>query len=136
MNSKPVTAAITLLAFGLQAQEPASRFDASTTLNSGSSAWQVPLERRTPPLKLGRSDYTVSGPLVDTFLTRRRASPDRSLGRKILDLPIINMFVPAPMPKPTRQGKYFAWGETDVPWSVRADRPIPGPQGVLVSVSR
>lgn len=90
-----------------------------------------------PGIPLGKSDFKVSGPLVDTFrLAPRYAVPDRTLAQKILDLPIINIFVPEPMPKPTRQGKYFYWGERATPWCVTADRPIPGPQGVLISVSR
>ena len=94
------------------------------------------MEQRPSPLKLGKSDYAVSGPLVDTFRLKPRVQTERSLARKLLDLPIINIFVPEPWPKTTRQGKYFAWGERDVPWSVVSERPRSGPQGVLVSASR
>ena len=27
--------------------------------------------------------------------------------------PVVGLFVPQPMPWPSRQGKYFAWGERD-----------------------
>jgi hypothetical protein len=73
---------------------------------------------------------------VDTFLTKPKARPERTLGRKILDLPIISMFVPEPLPKPTRQGKYFAWGDREQPWSATVERRPAGPSGVLVSASR
>jgi len=96
-----------------------------------------PLGQKSVGIRLGKSDYIARGPLIDTFrLAPPRDSGERSLARKILNLPIVNIFVPGPMPKPTRTGKYFAWGEHDTPWPVLTDRPIPGPQSTLVSVSR
>jgi hypothetical protein len=78
-----------------------------------------------PPLTIGKSDFVLGGPLIDTFrLPRRYTSEERTLGQKILDLPIINLFVPAPFPKPTRQGKYFYWGEREQAWTTQMDRPI------------
>jgi hypothetical protein len=121
----------------LRAQQEPAAFGASTEVKSSMNPrWEVPVEQRFPPLKLGKSDYSVSGPLVDTFRLKPRRPQERTLGRKILDLPIINMFVPEPWPKTTRQGKYFAWGERDQPWAATVERRAAGPTGVLVSASR
>ena len=124
----------------LRAQDPlppSPPFDASVrkSLIEQDPKWTVSLGQKPSNPTLGKSDFIVSGPLVDTFRLSPRSREERTLGQKILDLPIINMFVPGPMPKPTRQGKYFMWGERDVAWTVQADRPIPGPQCVLLSVS-
>jgi hypothetical protein len=139
MNARTllVTAALALPTLTLRAQEQPAQLDATTTLKTWETPkWEVPVEQRAMPLKLGKSDFVVSGPLVDTFRLRPRGETERTLGQKILDLPIVNMFVPEPWPKPSRQGKYFAWGEREVPWSAASDRQRSGPSGVLVSVNR
>ena len=121
----------------LRAQPSPASFGAATDLKPTiNPRWEVPVEQRVAPLKLGKSDYAISGPLVDTFRLKPPTQTDRSLGRKILDLPIISMFVPAPWPKTTREGKYFAWGERDQPWATTVERRPAGPSGVLVSASR
>ena len=123
----------------LRAQEPPPQFDVSVRKNlieRDEPKWTVSLGRKPSGISLGKSDFIVSGPLVDTFRLTPRSAEERTLGQKILGLPIVSMFVPGPMPKPTRQGKYFAWGERDAAWTVQADRPIPGPQSVLMTVSR
>ena len=138
MRTKTLVIAFTGCALALRAQEPPASLGASTEVKSTTTnpRWDAPVEQRPAPLKLGKSDYVVSGPLVDTFRLKPRTQTERSLGRKILDLPIINMFVPAPWPKPTREGKYFAWGERDQPWATTVERRPAGPSGVLVSASR
>ena len=72
-------------------------------------------------LRLGKGDWVISGPLVNGF-RRRPPTENRSLGRRILDFPIIRSFVPEPMPSPPGGGKYFLWGESSRPWaSIAAD---------------
>jgi hypothetical protein len=78
----------------------------------------------------------MSGALVETFRAAPRPAGERTLAQKFLGLPIVNMFVPGPMPKTSPGGKYFAWGQREESWSVVSARPASGPQGVLVSVSR
>lgn len=139
MHTKTLVIVFTGCALALRAQEPPASLGASTEVKPTTTTnprWEVPVEQRLPPLKLGKTDYIVSGPLVDTFRLKPRVQQERSLGRKILDLPIINMFVPEPWPKTTRQGKYFAWGERDQPWATTVERRPAGPSGVLVSASR
>jgi hypothetical protein len=79
--------------------------------------WERVLREKSEPagVQLGKSDYIVSGPLVDA-LHRKKAPADRSLGRKLLGLPVVRLFVPQPMPSPPGGGKYFRWGESDRPW--------------------
>lgn len=138
MNTQATSIVMLALSAGIvTAQERPSEFDARRALQTWEPPkWELPAAEPLPPLKLGKSDYSVSGPLIDTFRLKPRENEERSLGRKLLDLPIINIFVPEPMPRPTRQGAYFAWGNRDVPWAVTAERSISGPVGVLVSVSR
>ncbi len=137
MSPRALTAAmLTGFLAAVCADEPV-QFDAATTTVRPPEMprlprWEIPVEESgLPPIRLGKSDYVITGPLVDTF--RPRLDPPRTLGRKILALPVVNMFVPAPWPKPGPT-KYFAWGERDVPWSVTAERQRPGPSGVLVAV--
>jgi hypothetical protein len=137
MITKLLIVAFAGCALMLRAQQPPASFDTATAVKSQMNPrWEAPVEQRIPPLKLGKSDYSVSGPLVDTFRLKPRTQQERTLGRKILDLPIINMFVPEPWPKTTRHGKYFAWGERDQPWAATVERRAAGPTGVLVSASR
>ena len=139
MLTKTLVIVFSGYALALRAQEPPASLGASTetkSITTTNPRWEAPVEQRPAPLKLGKSDYTVSGPLVDTFRLKPRRLQERSLGRKILDLPIINMFVPEPWPKTTRQGKYFAWGEREQPWAATVERRPAGPSGVLVSASR
>ena len=84
--------------------------------------------RKTEPragLRLGKSGYALRSPIL-AGLIPRHSSADASLGRKILSLPIVNWFVPLPMPEPPGGGKYFLWGERDEPWC-NIGRPAPGP---------
>ncbi len=125
----------------LQAEDPPTALDATATRRAfewveikGENSTNL---LRSVGIRLGKSDYVASGPFIETFrLTPRPEGEDRTLGQIIRDTPIINVFIPEPMAKPTRTGKYFAWGEHEKPWLVLADRPIPGPQGTLLSVSR
>ena len=122
----------------LEAQERPAQFDASkTTLPEWSvPKWEELLEPKPARLTLGKSDFVVGGALVETFRPPPRSSGDRTLAQKFLSLPIVNMFVPGPMPKVGQGGKYFAWGERSEPWATVAARRSAGPEGVLVSVSR
>ena len=122
----------------LAAQERPAQFDASkTTLPEWSvPKWEELLEPKPTRLTLGKSDFVMSGALVETFRNQPRPSGERTLVQKLLSLPIVNMFVPEPMPKPGVGGKYFAWGERNEPWATVSARASSGPQGVLISVNR
>ena len=121
----------------LEAQERPAQFDASkTTLPEWSvPKWEELLEPKPARLTLGKSDFVMSGALVETFRAPPRSSGDRTLAQKFLSLPIVNMFVPGPMPKVGQGGKYFAWGGREESWSVVSARPASGPQGVLISAA-
>jgi hypothetical protein len=98
--------------------------------------WTMKLEPPLPPLTLGEGNVKLSGPLVDTFRLKARneAQPHRSLGQKILNLPVVNLFVPQPFPKPTGPLRYFAWGERDVPWTMVCDRHHDNERGTWLTV--
>jgi len=98
--------------------------------------WELMGETRqkSPGVSLGESDVVVRGPLVDTFRVAPPSRGERSLGEKILDLPIVSLFVPQPMPVSRGGGKYFAWGDRDRPWATVAGRSVI-PESGLVSVS-
>jgi hypothetical protein len=139
MNAKILIAAVFVLcASALRAEEPPPRWDMSTSKLPAwkDPRWGEPMDQTPSRITLGKSDFVMGGALVDTFRPPPRSSGERTLAHKILSLPILNMFVPGPMPKPGRGGQYFAWGERDTPWSAVAERRSGGPQGVLVSVSR
>ncbi|HEX4265867.1 MAG TPA: hypothetical protein VH597_16155 [Verrucomicrobiae bacterium] len=75
-----------------------------------------------PVIALGKSDFVLSGPLVEGF---RRLPPAENLsrGQKFLRLPVIRLFVPKPMPWPEDGGKYFAWHNNSLPWTLASSRP-------------
>jgi hypothetical protein len=143
MNANALLAvAFVSMALTLRAQEkPAqAQFDTSTSRKildwDDPKWWQLMGETRakSPGVSLGKSDFVVSGPLVDTFRVAPRSWRERSLGEKILDLPIVSLFVPQPMPVSHGTGKYFAWGERDRPWATSAGRSL-APEGGLISIS-
>jgi hypothetical protein len=88
-------------------------------------------------VQVGKSDYKVSGPFVETFkVYHDRSWSDLSVLEKMESIPILNLFVPQPMPIASRQGiKYFKWGESDQPWVNIADHGMPGPSVSLFAIS-
>ena len=91
---------------------------------------------KAPGIPIGRGDMVFDGPLVQTF-RRPRGWSDLSPGEKFLAMPIINLFVPQPMPRPPGgTGKYFKWGGSAQPWSTVAESTRGGMGGVgLMSLS-
>ncbi|MBI3853168.1 MAG: hypothetical protein HY298_23200 [Verrucomicrobia bacterium] len=86
------------------------------------------VRRNYPTVSIGKGDFEVSGPLLQT-IRRPRDWSDLSLGRKILALPVINLLVPQPMPPSPGGGKYFAWGQSGLPWGTLAEGAAPGAGG-------
>jgi hypothetical protein len=93
--------------------------DSSLKWNTDPNYWKQVL--RSPKdeasVKIGKGEYKVRGPLIDGIRRSKRTAEDRSLGRRLLSLPIVRWFVPQPMPNPPGGGKYFLWGESDKPWA-------------------
>jgi hypothetical protein len=149
------TAALTLLlasafvAIAGEAQREsdfAANINAPLKWNTDPAHWGRVISEQSKPsaLRIGKDDFKVTGPLIDG-LRSRRSAPDRSLGQKILGLPIVRLFVPTPMPNPPGGGKYFRWGESDRPWAsiaeasggAGADNPINHePRNSLISIRR
>lgn len=134
MNAKLFLAMLILAAaWRVQAGENQTNYDAAvspslkTKWNTDPAYWDKYVGKKsdTAKLQIGKSDYVVSGPLIEGF-RRRHDSQDRSLGQKILGLPIVNLFVPQPMPSPPGSGKYFRWGESELPWAEIAQGAAPG----------
>jgi hypothetical protein len=99
----------------------ASASQADTSWNTNSWLWRdlVYGQNPSPDFRLGKSGFNISGPLVET-LPRGKAAADRSLGRKILDFPLVHLFVPRPMPVEDSGGPYFAWRSSDQSWTTLA----------------
>jgi hypothetical protein len=135
MNAKTVfVAALLLWACVAWGEEIQSNYNSSAS-SQPSAHWdtspahwdQVIREyNNSSALKLGKSDFVVTGPLVSGF-RRQRLSSDRSLGEKIIGLPVVNLFVPQRMPRPPGgTGRYFAWGSKDQPWNTVTPPTPPG----------
>jgi hypothetical protein len=84
-------------------------------------------------LSLASREFVVSGALADTF-RRPRQWPDLSLGEKILNFPVLNLFIPAKLPQASARGKFFVWGERNESWTTLAGGGAGGSAGVLLSV--
>lgn len=129
----------------LPAQSDSAELESSTpsNWNTNPAHWERMIEQRktSSALQIGKSDFTITGPLVDG-VRRKRTTGERSLGKRLLGLPIVRLFVPLPMPSPPGGGRYLLWGESDRPWvSVAQGVPAGDPAvtheaRALISVSR
>lgn len=157
MNARLLAvAAVVLLALPAAAREVASRTTSTNdlptktdalSLPNSAATWQVSprlwITKEPAGLKpLHKGGLTFSGPLIQGFRPYP-PSPERSPIGKVLDLPVVRLFVPQPMPKPTAGGKYFAWGQTRRPWSSYPSGCVPasgfdsvtqGPRNALISI--
>jgi hypothetical protein len=138
------------LAFTVRADD--SQFQSTTgptpapKWSPGAILWPGPnAEKPLPPLRLPRTDFRVSGPLIDAFRPRPEA-PDQNRLQRFLSLPVIRLAVPQPMASPPGgTGRYFAWkGPSSQPWANvsagippgQAVSPINNPtRSALISVS-
>jgi hypothetical protein len=133
--NKILVACLITLAMPALAEEPSSVLDASATSKTKSQwnldqkHWDKVLSEKpkSAPIQIGKSDFTVSGSLIDG-LRPQRASEERTFAKKFLGLPVIRWFVPQRMvPPPTDGGRYFAWRDSGSrPWTSVAERNIAG----------
>ena len=133
-----VSVALISLALTLRAEDKPAQLDAfgpKKVLDWDDPKWWEAMKHKSSAIALGKSDFAVSGPLVETFRVAPRSSAERNLGEKILKLPIVSLFVPQPMPVFRGEGKYFLWGERPLPWAAVGARSMLPPQGGLISVS-
>ena len=126
--------------------EATSSPDAQASVNSRQRrSDQLLIEKREARgVRFGQSGLMLSGPLIEG--TRRQRPPaEQSLGRRILGLPIVRLFVPRPSPSPPEGRSYFVWGESDRPWAAIAegaalrrssDDPVTHEAQSLVSIGR
>jgi hypothetical protein len=94
-------------------------------VNTDPAHWDKVISRtqNSPVIALGKSDFAISGPLVEGFRPLH-SHEDLSLGQKFLRLPIIRLVVPGPMENPPGgTGKYFAWKNCSQAWPQAASRP-------------
>lgn len=116
---------------------------ASSQWNTNPKYWERLLEERKAAsgIQLGQSDWQVTGPVVNA-LKQRPLPANASRGKRFLNLPIVRLFVPRPMPTPPGGGRYFLWGESDRPWVAVAQGAPAGDPAVtheaqsLISISR
>lgn len=112
----------------LSAQSDSAEFHSSppSNWNTNPAHWERMLEQRkaSSAIQIGKSDFTISGPLVEG-VRRQRATGERSLGKRLLGLPVVRLFVPQPMPSPPGGGRYFLWGERDQSWASFSRTPAP-----------
>ncbi len=123
----------------LQAQEALGQLDVSSStkpLDWHDPKWWEARGQKPSGIRLGQGDFVLEGPLVETLRRPPWSSRRRDLRQKFFSLPFVNPFGPKEISARAGREDYFAWGERSTPWSVLSDRPIPGPQSVLVSVSR
>ena len=94
-------------------------------VNTDPAHWDKLITRsqNSPVIALGKSDFVISGPLIQGFKPLR-SHEDLNLGQKFLRLPIIRLVVPGPMENPPGgTGKYFAWRNCSQAWPQAASRP-------------
>jgi hypothetical protein len=125
---KYLFAAVCFAATGARAEETGAsdRFKSAAEIAPWSSKNEMEryehiLREKPEPsgIQLGKGDYVMTGPLIDG-IRRKKLPPDASVGRRLLGLPIVRLFVPQPMPSPPGGGRYFRWGKSDLPWTAVA----------------
>jgi hypothetical protein len=134
MNTKAlVAAAVVAGALAVRAEEKPTRAELmspeSLGLRKNYVTWDDPkwweaMRQNEDRIAIGRSDFTVEGPLTKGFRRPRNWS-DLTPAEKIMSLPVIGWVVPYPMhveprTKP-RLADYVKWGERDQPWSNLGD---------------
>jgi hypothetical protein len=134
MNAKPFLAVFLLAGVPMtHAGQVPSKVEVTTSnqpdttlnINPAPEKWNQVITKKseTPQLQIGHSNYVVSGVLVEG-LSLQRSSQEQSLGKKLLNLPIVRLFVPRPMPSPSANGSYFRWRDSDRPWTAIAQTAI------------
>jgi len=112
----------------LSAQSDSADFHSSppSNWNTNPAHWERMLEQRrtASSFQIGKSDFIITGPLVDG-VRRKRTTGERSLGKRLLGLPVVRLFVPRPMPSPPGGGRYLLWGERDQSWASFSRPPAP-----------
>jgi hypothetical protein len=130
---------VAALTLALRAGEKPVPLDATVSkapLDWNDPKWWEIQGQRPGGLSLGQSDYVLRGPLVETFRRPPRPAGERGWARKFFDLPVVNLFVPQPLPKAGGSpGRYLAWGESDSPWSAVSTRSRGGSSGGLLGVT-
>lgn len=133
MNKKLILPACMMLLLPAFAAERDSTFDVSEhtprwTLER--SYWDRLLaeQQSGAPVRIGRTDFNLSGPVIDSLRPRRRAPDEQATpARKFLNLPVVRLFVPQRLPSPPESGgRYFAWGESALPWTATVSGGAPG----------
>ncbi|HMJ92220.1 MAG TPA: hypothetical protein VK530_20525 [Candidatus Acidoferrum sp.] len=148
MNRQALAAAAMAVAvLAVQAEEQPTRFDVLAPESLGlkkdyidwnDPRWWEAMRQKESGIAIGKSDFTADGPVVRT-LRRAPNWSEKSLGEKIISLPVISLFVPQPIniaPRERNSPKlsdYFKWGDLDQPWSNLGDRPLGGPGLINVS---
>lgn len=123
--NKIFVAGLIALAMPALAEESSSALDASATSkaksqwNLNQTHWDKVVSEKTKSTatQLGKSDFAVSGALIDG-LRPQRSSGERTFAKKVLGLPVIRWFVPMRMDSPpSGGGRYFAWRDNSSrPW--------------------
>src|SRR6187401_1127904 len=99
------TSALLVLALGMfvwasRADEKPTQFDTTarrkSVLDWDEPEWWRRDWKRDQKFSIGKTDFEVSGPLIETFRGPRRTWSDLNLGRKIINLPIVSLVVPQP----------------------------------------
>ena len=98
-----------------------------TERSTNPADWErVLIQKRDPEgLLLGSSGWRIKGAITEG-IRRQRSTGERSVGQRLLGLPIVRLFVPQPLATPPGDGKYFRWGESDRPWIAIAEGAAPG----------
>lgn len=130
---------LALLALALRAEEKPTALDATASrkpLDWNDPQWWMSRDLKPARITLGKSDFVLRGPLIQTFHPPARPAGEYHWTRRILDLPVVNLFVPQPMPPVggPRKG-YWSWGESDAPWGAIATHSRGGSSGGLVGLS-
>jgi hypothetical protein len=138
---------VSLLVSALLARAAADDIKIGSSADPGSNQPKSVIKEQfdTHDQRVGKGDWVVRGPIVDSFRKRPKRE-DRSFGQRIRELPIVRLFVPKPMPSREDTEVFFVEGQSSRPWSAIASdaRRIGSPENprhleggcALVSIGR
>jgi hypothetical protein len=125
--------------FPALAEDPPPKLDTSITTESSSAGQTRYSDRRTNPLtrksepsglRIGKRRIPISSPILEGLIPRR-SPPGSSVGKRMLNLPVVRLLVPMRMPEPPQSGRYIKWREPSTqPWaSIAGGTPASEPTG-------
>lgn len=117
---------VLLIVLPVLAEDRSPKIETSLTTDEFSGSYTKDYRRKKNPiyrksetgsLRIGKRRVPVSSPIIEGLIPRK-SPPGSSLGKRLLNLPVVRLFVPQPIEEPPVSGQYFYWRDSSSkPWA-------------------